>query len=70
MPTLALAEAEAAGAGGRAEADPGAVEGGGEERARGKAARGDVPCVGDAAEDIGENPRREGVEGVADLSHV
>ena len=60
------APAEAARAGGRAEADAGAVVGGGEERARGEAGSRNVPGVRDAAEDIGEDRRGEGVEGIDD----
>jgi hypothetical protein len=52
-------------AAGRAEAHARAVVGGGEERARGEAASRQVPGVGHAAQDVGEDRRREGVEGVA-----
>ena len=48
-----------------AEADAGAEVGRGEERPRGEAASRDVAGVGDAAQDVGEDRRREGVQGVA-----
>jgi hypothetical protein len=68
-PALAAAAAAAHAVGG-AEAGAGAEVGRDEERSRGEAASCDVPGVRDAAQDVGEDRRREGVQGVAGGGHT
>nr|CAB3475909.1 unnamed protein product [Digitaria exilis] len=67
-PGLAL-DAAAARAVGGAETDAGAEVGRGEERPRGEAASCDVPGVRDSAQDVGEDRRREGIQGIAGGGH-
>lgn len=64
-PNPALAKAACMGGG--IKADGGALVGGSQERARGKAARCDVSDVSDTAKDVGKDPHRERVERVAGL---
>lgn len=67
-PTTALAPA--AGAVGGAEANAGADVGRGEKRPRGQAASRDVSGVSYTAQDVGEDRRREDVQGVAGGWHL
>ena len=63
VPAIANAAAAATRAVGGTEAGAGAEVGRGQERSRGEAASCDVPGVRDAAQDVREDRRREGVQG-------